>query len=190
MLALARVSNMPIARWMATGYIETLRGVPLITVLFFALYLVPLVLPAGSSGLSEVARAAIAIILFQAAYIAEVIRAGLAAVDPGQDEAARALGMGPWQRQRLIVLPQALRYATPALVSTSIGLVKDTSLVAIIGLFDLLGTARNVPSIPRWIGRDLEPLIFAGMVYLILSLLLEKVARRYDQRLSALALRN
>ena len=178
-LAVARSSALPVARWLAITYTEVLRGVPLITVLFFALYILPLFLPQDAERMSEVGRAAIAIVMFEAAYFAEVIRGGLAAVDPGQDEAARALGMSPFQRLRLVILPQALRAATPALISTSIGLIKDTSLVAIIGLFDLLGTARNVPSIPRWIGRDIEPLIFAGLVYLTLSLLLERMAARY-----------
>lgn len=181
-LAVARKSRLPVARWLAIAYTETLRGVPLITVLFFAMYVLPLFLPRDWGSLSEVGRAAVAIILFEAAYLAEVIRAGLAAVDRGQDEAAKALGLSKLLRLRLIILPQALKHAAPALVSTGIGLIKDTSLVAIIGLFDLLGMARNVPSIPRWIGRDLEPLIFAGCVYLVLSLVLERAATHFELR--------
>jgi general L-amino acid transport system permease protein len=183
-LALGRTSTakIPIARWLAVAYIETIRGVPLITVLFFSMYLLPLFLPQGFGSMSEVGRAAVAIVLFEAAYIAEVLRGGLAAVDKGQSEAAKALGLNGLQRLRLVVLPQALRVSAPALVSTTIGLIKDTSLVAIIGLFDLLGTARNVPSIPRWLGHDLEPLVFAGLVYVIICLVLERVAKRMEHK--------
>lgn len=181
-LALARRSLSPVPRILATSYIEVIRGVPLITVLFFANYLLPLFLPASMSDMSEFSRAAWAIVLFEAAYIAEVLRAGLGAVDPGQIEAAKALGLNKFQRGRLIVLPQALRISTPALISTTVGLVKDTSLVAIIGIYDLLGAARNVPSIPEWIGHDLEPLLFAALFYIFLCLVLDQAAKKYELR--------
>lgn len=179
-LALGRASPLAVPRLLSTAYIETVRGVPLITVLFFAMYVFPLFLPSGWSNISEFGRAAVAIILFEAAYFAEVIRAGLGAVPLGQYEAAKALGLNGVQRLRLVIMPQAFKISLPALIATTIGLVKDTSLVAIIGMFDLLGAARNVPSIPKWIGRDLEPLIFAACFYLVLSLTLDGLAKKFE----------
>jgi general L-amino acid transport system permease protein len=181
LLALGRRSAKPIVCGLSTAYIELIRGVPLITILFMSNYLLPLFLPPGSLSLDELLRAQVAIILFQAAYIAEVVRGGMQAVDPGQYEAARALGMSYGMMMRLIILPQALRVSAPALVSTFIGLVKDTSLVAVIGIYDLLGSARNVPSIPEWVGRDFEPLIFAAAVYFVVCVLLSRLAQRYER---------
>jgi general L-amino acid transport system permease protein len=179
-LALGRSSTMLVPRLLTTAYIETVRGVPLITVLFFAMYVFPLFLPSGWSNISEFGRAAVAIVLFEAAYFAEVIRAGLGAVPQGQHEAAKALGLNAAQRLRLVIFPQAFKISLPALIATTIGLVKDTSLIAVIGMFDLLGAARNVPSIPKWIGRDLEPLIFAALFYLVLSLALDSLAKKFE----------
>ena len=179
-LALGRSSTMLVPRLLTTAYIETVRGVPLITVLFFAMYVFPLFLPSGWSNISEFGRAAVAIVLFEAAYFAEVIRAGLGAVPQGQHEAAKALGLNAAQRLRLVIFPQAFKISLPALIATTIGLVKDTSLIAVIGMFDLLGAARNVPSIPKWIGRDLEPLIFAALFYLALSLALDSLAKKFE----------
>ena len=183
-LALGRSSTMPVPRLLATAYIETVRGVPLITVLFFAMYVFPLFLPSSWSNISEFSRAAVAIVLFEAAYFAEVIRAGLGAVPQGQHEAAKALGLNAPQRLRLVIFPQAFKISLPALIATTIGLVKDTSLIAVIGMFDLLGAARNVPSIPKWIGRDLEPLIFAALFYLALSLALDSLAKKFELKRS------
>lgn len=180
-LALGRRSSRPVVCWLSTTYIELIRGVPLITILFMSNYLLPLFLPPGSLSLDELLRAQVAIILFQAAYIAEVVRGGMQAVDPGQFEAARALGMPYAMMMRLIILPQALRISAPALVSTFIGLIKDTSLVAVIGIYDLLGSARNVPSIPEWVGRDLEPLIFAAAIYFLVCVLLSRLSQRFER---------
>lgn len=180
-LALGRRSSKPVVSWLSTSYIELIRGVPLITILFMSNYLLPLFLPPGSLSLDELLRAQVAIILFQAAYIAEVVRGGLQAVDPGQFEAARALGMPYATMMRVIILPQALRISAPALVSTFIGLIKDTSLVAVIGIYDLLGSARNVPSIPEWVGRDFEPLIFAAAIYFIVCALLSRLSQRFER---------
>jgi general L-amino acid transport system permease protein len=179
-LALGRSSTLPVPRLLATAYIETVRGVPLITVLFFAMYVFPLFLPSGWSNISEFGRASVAIVLFEAAYFAEVIRAGLGAVPQGQHEAAKALGLNAAQRLRLVIFPQAFKISLPALIATTIGLVKDTSLIAVIGMFDLLGAARNVPSIPKWIGRDMEPLIFAALFYVVLSLALDSLAKKFE----------
>ncbi len=179
-MALGRRSSLPVIRWVSTTYIELIRGVPLITLLFMANYLFPLVLPPNSVSIDALLRAQIAIILFQGAYIAEVVRGGLQAVPSGQYEAAQALGMSYAKMMRLVVLPQALRISVPALVSTFIGLIKDTSLVAVIGIFDLLGTARNVPSIPEWVGRDFEPLVFSALIYFVICYGLSRFSRAYE----------
>ena len=132
-LALGRRSQMPLIRWTAIAYIELIRGVPLISVLFMASVMLPIFMPAGLS-IDKLLRAQLAMILFAAAYLAEVVRGGLQAIPHQQDEAARALGLSYWQRTRHVILPQALRIAIPALVNTFIGFFKDTSLVVIIGL--------------------------------------------------------
>ena len=140
LLALGRRSQLPAVRAICVAYIELIRGVPLITVLFMASVMLPLFLPTGMT-IDKLLRAQVAFILFAAAYLAEVVRGGLQAIPKGQIEAADALGLGYWQRTRLIVLPQALALVIPPLVNTFIGTFKDTSLVIVIGLFDLLGTA-------------------------------------------------
>ena len=126
-------------RAICVAYIELVRGVPLITVLFMASVMLPLFLPTGMT-IDKLLRAQVAFILFSAAYLAEIVRGGLQAIPKGQIEAADSLGLGYWRRTRLIVLPQALSLVIPPLVNTFIGTFKDTSLVIIIGLFDLLGT--------------------------------------------------
>jgi general L-amino acid transport system permease protein len=130
------------SRNLCVGYIELIRGVPLITLLFMASFMLPLFMPTGVN-IESIVRAQVAIILFAAAYLAEVIRGGLQALPKGQYEAADALGLGYWQTQRLIILPQALKIAIPPIVNTFIGLFKDTSLVAIVGLTDLLLATRQ-----------------------------------------------
>lgn len=167
--ALLRRAKLPLLSPLAVGYVEIVRGVPLVTLLFFGQYVFPLFFPAGTERIPPVLRAQVVIILFAGAYLSEVVRAGLQAVPRGQTEAALALGLGPVRSLRFVVLPQALRASLPALVGTLVGLFKDTSLVAIIGLFDFLGTARAIPSNPRWIGWDVELLVFAGLVYWALA---------------------
>jgi len=141
LLALGRRSDMPVIRLACITYIELIRGVPLISLLFMASVMLPLFLPTGVS-IDKLLRAQIAMIMFAAAYLAEVVRGGLQALPHGQDEAAQALGLSYWQRTLLVILPQALRIAIPPLVNTFIGFFKDTSLVVIIGLFDLLTTIK------------------------------------------------
>ena len=141
LLALGRRSPMPIVRWASIGFIEVVRGVPLITVLFMASVMLPLFLPAQWT-IDKLLRALIMVALFSAAYLAEVIRGGLQAIPRGQFEAADALGLSYPQKMGLIVLPQALKLVIPGIVGTFIGLFKDTSLVLIIGIFDLLGMAQ------------------------------------------------
>ena len=164
LLALGRRSKLPAVRWMCVGYIELVRGVPLVTVLFMASVVLPLFLPPGVT-IDKLLRAGIAFVLFAAAYIAEVIRGGLQAIPRGQIEAADALGLGYWQRTRLIVLPQALAMVIPPLVNNFIGGFKNTSLVIIIGLFDLLNTANNALSDPNWQGFATESYVFVAAIY-------------------------
>src|ERR1700732_3640006 len=164
LLALGRRSPLPAVRMICIGYIELIRGVPLITVLFMASVMLPLFLPAGMT-IDKLLRAQVAIILFAAAYLAEVVRGGLQAIPKGQIEAADALGLGYWPRTRLIVLPQALALVIPPLVNTFIGTFKDTTLVIIIGLFDLLGTINASLNDANWRGTSVEAYVSAAAIY-------------------------
>ena len=138
LLALGRRSDLPIIRWLSIGFIEIFRGIPLITVLFMASVMLPLFLPEGVN-FDKLVRCLIGVALFASAYMAEVVRAGLESLPKGQYEAAHTQGFGYWQTQRLIILPQALKVVIPGIVNTFIGLFKDTTLVLIVGIFDLLG---------------------------------------------------
>lgn len=149
LLALGRRSEMPVVRMLCIGFIEFWRGVPLITVLFMASVMLPLFLPEGVT-LDKLLRCLIGIALFSAAYLAEVVRGGLQAIPRGQYEAAHALGLGYWRTMGLIILPQALRYVIPGIVNSFIALLKDTTLVLIIGLFDLLGIIQLSFTDPNW----------------------------------------
>jgi general L-amino acid transport system permease protein len=164
LLALGRRSQMPVVRAACVTYIELWRGVPLITVLFMASVMLPLFLPEGVT-LDKLLRAMIGIVLFQAAYMAEVVRGGLQAIPKGQYEAAEALGLDYWQGMGLIILPQALKLVIPGIVNTFIALFKDTTLVLIIGLFDLLGIVQQAFADPKWLGYSVEGYLFAGLVY-------------------------
>ena len=188
LLALGRRSELPAVRAVSIAYIELVRGVPLITVLFMASVMLPLFLPTGFT-IDKLLRAQVAFILFSAAYLAEVVRGGLQAIPNGQIEAADALGLGYWQRTRLIVLPQALSLVIPPLVNTFIGTFKDTSLVIIIGLFDLLGTVNAALADPSWQGFHIEAYVFAGAIYFAFcffmsrySLMLEREFNKSRQR--------
>src|SRR6202034_3350534 len=159
LLALGRRSRLPAIRLACIGYIELVRGVPLVTVLFMASVMLPLFLPAGMT-IDKLLRAQIAFILFAAAYLAEVVRGGLQALPKGQIEAADSLGLSYWQRTRLIVLPQALAMVIPPLVNSFISMFKDTSLVLIISLFDLLSCAETALTDPNWQGFYVEAYVF------------------------------
>lgn len=148
-LALGRRSSMPVARILSVVFIEFWRGVPLITVLFMASVMLPLFLPEGVN-FNNLLRALIGVMLFSAAYMAEVVRGGLQAIDKGQYEGADSVGLSYWQKMRLIILPQALTHVIPGIVNTFIGLFKDTTLVSIIGLFDLLGAAQSTLADAAW----------------------------------------
>uniref|UniRef100_UPI00384DD8BC amino acid ABC transporter permease n=1 Tax=Indioceanicola profundi TaxID=2220096 RepID=UPI00384DD8BC len=164
LLALGRTSNLPVVKALSVVYIEAIRGVPLISILFMASVMFPLFLPQGMT-IDKVLRAQIGLILFAAAYLAEVVRGGLQAIPKGQYEAAEALGLSYWQRTRLIILPQAMALVIPPLVNTFIGFFKDTSLVIIIGLLDLLSTAKAALTDPAWRGFYKEAYLFIGLIY-------------------------
>ncbi|HYM73461.1 MAG TPA: amino acid ABC transporter permease [Stellaceae bacterium] len=178
LLALGRRSRLPAVRAICVGYIELIRGVPLITFLFMASLMLPLFLPTGMT-VDKLLRAQIAFILFAAAYLAEVIRGGLQAIPHSQTEAAEALGLRYWQRTRLIVLPQALALVIPPLVNTFIGIFKDTTLVIIISLFDLLGTAEAALSDVNWQGFYIEDYTVIASIYFCFCFFMS----RYSQML-------
>jgi general L-amino acid transport system permease protein len=163
-LALGRRSRLPAVRGICVGYIELVRGVPLITVLFMASVMLPLFLPTGMT-IDKLLRAQVAVILFAAAYLSEIVRGGLQAIPRGQYEAADSLGLGYWRRTRLIVLPQALAMVIPPLVNSFIGAFKNTSLVSIIGLFDLLGAANAALTDANWQGFYIEAYVFTAAIY-------------------------
>jgi general L-amino acid transport system permease protein len=179
LLALGRRSDMPAIRALCVGYIELIRGVPLISVLFMASVMLPLFLPPGVT-VDKLLRAQIALILFAAAYLAEVVRGGLQAIPKTQYEAAEALGLGYWGQMRYVVLPQALRIAVPPLVNTFIGFFKDTSLVLIIGLFDLLSTIKVSLTDPAWHGFGVEAYLFAALVYFVFCFAMSLYSRRLE----------
>ena len=165
-LALGRRSTMPVIRLLCTTFIEIVRGIPLITVLFMASVMLPLFLPQGMT-VDKFLRAVIGVSLFASAYMAEVVRGGLQAIPKGQAEGADSQGLSYWQKMRLIILPQALKLVIPGIVNTFIGLFKDTSLVSIIGMFDLLGIVRQNFSDANWASpvTPLSGLVFAGFTF-------------------------
>ena len=179
-LALGRRSGMPVIRALSIGYIELVRGVPLISILFMASVMLPLFLPAGVT-IDKLLRAQIALVLFAAAYLAEVVRGGLQAIPKSQYEMADALGLGYWQRTLHVILPQALRIAVPPLVNTFIGFFKDTSLVLIIGLFDLLSTIKVSLQDPAWSGFGVEAYLFAAAVYFVFCFAMSLYSRRLER---------
>ncbi|MBM6550592.1 amino acid ABC transporter permease [Marinomonas ostreistagni] len=163
-LALGRRSHMPIVKSVCVVFIETIRAVPLITILFMASVMIPLFLPDGLN-FNKLLRVLIGITMFSAAYMAEVIRGGLQAIPKGQYEAADAMGLTYWQSMILVILPQALKLVIPGIVNTFIGLFKDTTLVYIVGMFDLLGRIQAATHDANWLGTTTEGYAFAGFVY-------------------------
>lgn len=180
-LALGRRSKLPAMRWVSTAYIELVRGIPLISVLFMAQIMVPIFLP--EFRIDKVLRAVIGLTLFTAAYMAENVRGGLQGVPHGQFEAAAALGLNGWQRTLLIILPQALRSVIPPIVGQFITLFKDTSLVTIVGLLELMGIARSIVANPEWLGRHAEAFLFAGLIYWLFSYAMSYFSRRLERSL-------
>jgi general L-amino acid transport system permease protein len=185
-LALGRRSTIPLIRIFSITFIEFWRGVPLITVLFFATYMLPLFVPAGFT-IDGLMRALIGIALFAGAYQAEVIRGGLQAIPRGQGEAASALGLSWWKTTALIVMPQALRHVIPGLVNSFIALFKDTSLVSIVALLDLLGSVRTSFSDPAWATPTtlFTGFAFAGMIYFIFCFGMSRYSLFVENRLNA-----
>nr|MDT0251486.1 amino acid ABC transporter permease [Endozoicomonas sp.] len=182
LLALGRRSNMPVIRSLCTAYIELWRGVPLITVLFMASVMLPLFIPEGIV-FDKLLRALIGIILFQSAYMAEVVRGGLQAIPKGQFEAFDSLGLSYWQGMIMIILPQAMRLVIPGIVNTFIALFKDTSLVLVIGLFDLLAIIQAGLNDPAWLGNSVEGYLFAAFVFWIFCFGMSKYSQRLEQQL-------
>ncbi len=182
LLALGRQSNLPIVRWFCITFIEVVRGVPLITILFMAQLMLPLFLPAGLT-IDRVLRAMVGITLFSAAYLAENVRGGLQAIPKGQYEAAYALGLNGALSMGLIILPQALRLIIPILVGQFIALFKDTALVAIVGLFDLVGIARTVLAQPAFLGTHREVYAFISLLYWVFSYAMSYVSIRLEDSL-------
>lgn len=186
LLALARQSSMGIIRTLAIAFIETLRGVPMIAVLYVAMLIVPLALPSGAA-IDKLLRAQIGVTMFFSAYLAEVIRAGLQVVPWGQREAALSLGLGYIQTVRLVVLPQALRAVIPAIVNLSIGIVLNTSLLAVIGIYDLLNAAKTSATDPTWLGFYTEAYVFAAAVYFVICFSGSRYSIWLEKRLNAAA---
>ena len=181
-LALGRQSKMPLIRALCVVYIELIRGVPLISLLFMSSVVFPLFLPEGMT-VNKILRAQVAIILFTAAYVAEVVRGGLQAIPRGQYEAAESLGLNYYLTMRLVILPQALKIVIPPTVSVLISAFKDTSLVVIIALFDLLRTTQTVLNDPKWMGFSSEAYIFIAIIYFVCCFFMSNYSRRLEREL-------
>lgn len=182
LLALGRQSDMPIVRWLSTVYIEAVRGVPFITVLFMAQVMLPLVLPPDVR-IPGMFRAMVGTAMFSAAYLAENVRGGLQSIPNGQPEAARALGLTTFQEMYFIVLPQALRTVIPPIVGQFIGLFKDTSLVAIVGLLDFLKVSQGILGQAGFLGAQKEVYVFAALIYFIFSFAMSSTSIRLEKQL-------
>ncbi len=183
LLALGRTSNLPVVRWFSILYIEVVRGVPLIGILFLAQVMLPLFLSADVR-LDRVLRAIAGLVLFSAAYMAENVRGGLQSIPRGQVEAAKALGLNTPLVVFLIVLPQALRNVIPAIVGQFIGLFKDTSLLSLVGLVELTGIARSILAQPQFIGRYAEVYLFIGLIYWLFCYSMSLASRHLERQLS------
>ncbi len=181
-LALGRQSKLPIISWISIGFIETIRGVPLITILFMMDLMLPLFLP-SEIRIESIIRALVGITFFSAAYMAENVRGGLQSIPNGQHEAAHALGLSGFQTMTFIIMPQALRAVIPILVSQFIGLLKDTTLVMILSLFDILGIGKAVLGNPDYIGTSREVYLFIAAVFWILSYGMSYASQRLETAL-------
>ncbi len=181
-LALGRDSHMPFIRYLSIGYIELIRGVPLISLLFMSSIIFPLFLPEGVT-FNKILRAQVAIILFTAAYVAEVVRGGLQGMSKGQYEAADSLGLNYYQTMRLVILPQALKIVIPPTLSVLISAFKDTSLVVIIALYDFLLTSKTVIQNPEWNGFSTEMYLFVALMYFLGCFSMSNFSRKLEQEL-------
>ncbi len=183
LLALGRRSRLPALRMLSVIFIELVRGVPLITLLFTAAILLPMFMPESWS-LDLIIRVIVVVTAFSSAYMAEVIRGGLQSIPKGQYEAAMAMGLGYWQSMRLIILPQALKVSIPGIVNTFIGLFKDTTLVFLIGLFDILGIARSLQQNQDWMGNvDTEGFLFTSAFFFVVCFSMSRYSMNLERRL-------
>jgi general L-amino acid transport system permease protein len=184
-LALGRRSHMPIVKLLSVIFIETVRGVPLVTVLFMASFMLPLFVPPGTS-FDKLLRALIGVALFASAYMAEVVRGGLQAIPKGQYEGADSLGLGYWPKMGLIIMPQALKLVIPGIVNTFIGMFKDTTLVLIISMFDLLGVVKqNISGDPTWATPQTAKTgyIFAAAIFWVFCFGMSRYSQYMERRL-------
>jgi general L-amino acid transport system permease protein len=172
-----------VVAFFSTVFIESWRGVPFITILFMAIIMFQIFLPPAFAQISGTYRVIAATALFSAAYLAENVRGGLQSIPRGQYEAADSLGLNTYKKYRLIIMPQALRVVIPAIVGQFIGLFKDTSLVAIVGLIDLLGAANLISAQPDWLGVRREPYLFIALIYFVGSAVMAGYSRRLETRL-------
>ena len=182
LLALGRRSKLPVVRLFSVVFIEVFRGVPLVTMMFTAAMLLPLFLPPQFS-LDLVVRVIVVVAAFASAYMAEVIRGGLAAIPRGQYEAAQALGLGYWRSMALIILPQALKYSIPGIVNTFIALFKDTTLVIVIGLFDILNIGRSMVANPDWLGLGVEAYALIAVSFFTVCFSISRYSLGLERRL-------
>jgi len=181
LLALGRRSNFAVIKSISVGIIEPVRGVPLITILFMASVMMPLFLPVGLN-INNLLRVQIGIIIFSAAYMAEVVRGGLQAIPLGQYDAAKSIGLGYWKTTALVVLPQALRHVIPSLIGRCIALFKDTTLVIIVGLLDFLGMVKASAQDPEWLGHDAEAYVFCALVFWVICFSMSRYGRTLEGR--------
>jgi general L-amino acid transport system permease protein len=179
LLALGRQSRLPLVRTLSVVFIEFWRGVPIIAVIFLASLLLPLVMPAGV-GVDRLARAVIGLGFVIAAYMAEAVRGGLQALPKGQAEAASALGLGYWRTTALVTLPQALRISLPAMTNEFIALFKNTTLVLVVSILDLLGIAQSSLADPAWVGMNMEAYLFSGTIYWLICFSLSRWSRALE----------
>ena len=182
-LALGRRSDLPAIRYSSIGFIELWRGVPLITVLFMSAVMFPMFLPDGTY-MDKLMRVIIAITLFEAAYMAEVVRGGLQALPRGQYDAAKSLGMGYWRMHFLIILPQALKLVIPGIANTFLALVKDTPLIFVVGLLELAGMIGLAKTNPKWLGMATEGYVFAAFVFWIICFSMSRYSQNLEKKLS------
>ena len=182
-LALGRRSDLPAIKYSSIGFIELWRGVPLITVLFMSAVMFPMFLPDGTY-MDKLMRVIIAITLFEAAYMAEVVRGGLQALPRGQYDAAKSLGMGYWRMHFLIIMPQALKLVIPGIANTFLALVKDTPLIFVVGLLELAGMIGLAKTNPKWLGMATEGYVFAAFVFWIICFSMSRYSQNLEKKLS------
>jgi len=179
MLALGRRSDLPVVKYSSLSFIEFWRGVPLITVLFMSAVMFPMFLPDGTY-VDKLIRVVVAITLFEAAYTAEVIRGGLQALPRGQYDAAKSLGMGYWRLHLLVILPQALKLVIPGIANTFLALIKDTPLIFVVGLLEVVGMLNLAKTNPKWLGFSMEGYVFAGIIFWIICYSMSKYSQNLE----------